>query len=114
MRFALANAMHSALAIAFACALLMTGPIEAAAKMSDPVHGTYETTAPLLQPDDARAGMCDGFDGLAFTFCVALCEASACDQIDDDTCVLLHHGFARATGGLAAPCESDASPAQLL
>ncbi len=91
--------MRSALAIALACGLLITGPFAGA---------TMAASAPLLllEVDDTRAGMCDAFDGLAFTFCVALCEARACDGLasDDRTCALLRRGFARTSDGAAAPC----------
>ncbi len=101
--------MRRALAIVFASAVL--GSINVSA-------------APAAIPDDCeppmsleeRAGMCDAFDGLAFTFCVALCEARACDLLDaDDTrCALLRDGFATASGGVAPPCADTASaPASL-
>jgi hypothetical protein len=69
-----------------------------------------------LQTGDARAGMCDAFDGLAFTFCVALCEARECDLLgaDDNRCMLLRRGFARTSDGGAAPCDVEVSPAQPL
>ena len=55
---------------------------------------------------ETRAGMCGEFSGLAFGFCVALCEARECDlqSIDDDRCAVLRRGFERATGGLEPPC----------
>ena len=58
--------------------------------------------------------MCDPFEGLAFTFCVALCEARACDLLDGDDarCALLRDGFATASGGVAPPC-ADVAPASL-
>jgi hypothetical protein len=53
-----------------------------------------------------RAGMCEHFSGLAFGFCVALCEARECDQqsTGDERCGVLRRGFDRATGGLEPPC----------
>lgn len=69
-------------------------------------------SAPLLGvlPDaaDDRTGMCEAFDGVAFTFCVAICEARICDARapDDQRCALLARGFARVTGGDTAPCTS--------
>lgn len=58
--------------------------------------------------DPERAGMCDAFDGLAFTFCVALCEARECDRqpLDDVRCDALQRGFDRVSDGRAAPCEA--------
>jgi hypothetical protein len=56
--------------------------------------------------DETRAGMCGEFSGLAFGFCVALCEARECDlqSTDDERCAVLRRGFDRATGGLEPPC----------
>jgi len=113
-----ASVMRSALAIAFACGLLIGGPFSA-------VAGTIDERLPFpeaprvphaLRADNARAGMCDAFDGLAFTFCVALCEARDCDLLgaDDGTCTLLRRGFARTSDGAAAPCDADVSSAQSL
>jgi hypothetical protein len=58
--------------------------------------------------DELRAGMCDGFDGLSFVFCVALCEARECDRQDrgDDRCAVLARGFAAASGGMTPPCSA--------
>jgi hypothetical protein len=71
------------------------------------VVATTSTPPPVSSLAD-RAGMCRGFDGLAFTFCVALCEARACDLrgADDPRCLVLQRGFARVTGGRASPCEA--------
>lgn len=71
-------------------------------------------TAPSLAliaaapPDESRAGMCDAFDGLAFTFCVAICEARACDLLtaEDERCAILERGFDRVTEGDVPPCMS--------
>jgi hypothetical protein len=56
--------------------------------------------------DQGRAGMCDAFDGLAFTFCVAICEARMCDLLvsEDERCMILERGFDRVTDGAAPPC----------
>jgi len=102
--------MRSALAIALACGLFIAGPAGAR-------FATAEPAAPVESPpDEGRAGMCDAFDGLAFTFCVALCEARACDlrAPDDDTCMLLRRGFARTSDGAAAPCDGDLASARPL
>ena len=106
--------MRSALAIAFACGLLIGGSFPANAGVP-PLPETARAPSALLV-DDTRAGMCDAFDGLAFTFCVALCEARECDLLDadDHTCTLLRRGFARTADGAAAPCDPDVSPAQSL
>jgi hypothetical protein len=68
------------------------------------------TTGAAFEPgtDDARAGMCAPFDGVAFTFCVALCEARECDRqpLDDERCAVLRGAFDRASGGGPAPCET--------
>lgn len=55
---------------------------------------------------DERAGMCDAFDGVAFTFCVAVCEARECDLATpgDERCATMLRGFARVTGGATPPC----------
>jgi len=52
--------------------------------------------------------MCNAFDGLAFTFCVALCEARECDRqpLDDVRCDALQRGFDRVSDGRTAPCEA--------
>jgi hypothetical protein len=65
----------------------------------------FSTVEPPLGDD--RAGMCDAFDGLAFTFCVALCEARECDRrpIGDERCAILQRGFERVSDGYLAPCE---------
>jgi hypothetical protein len=57
-------------------------------------------------PDETRAGMCADFSGLAFGFCVALCEARQCDlqPPSDERCAVLRRGFERTTGGLEPPC----------
>ena len=102
--------MRSALAIALACGLCI-------AALSTVVAAADEAPVPLLlQPDEARAGMCEAYDGLAFTFCVALCEARQCDLVgaDDGTCALLRRGFARASAGAAAPCVSGPAATQPL
>ena len=84
-----------AVAFAFALALLI------------PLAGSH-----AFEPgtDPARAGMCDDFDGLAFTFCVALCEARECDRqpVDDERCAILQRGFDRASDGRPAPCSQTA------
>jgi hypothetical protein len=107
-----ASAMRSALAIALACVLLIVGAPAARATTG---ASSFVLTP---EPDETRAGLCDAFDGLAFTFCVALCEARVCDRLapDDGTCTLLRRGFARTSDGAAAPCESDgmSAPARAL
>ena len=66
-----------------------------------PAAATVETST-----DETRAGLCEEFSGLAFGFCVALCEARQCDlrPVDDERCAVLRRGFDRATGGVDAPC----------
>jgi hypothetical protein len=61
-------------------------------------------------------GSCDGFDGLAFAFCVAICEARECQRksIHDERCATLRSGFDRVTGGQSAPCETGSSDALTL
>jgi len=56
--------------------------------------------------DETRAGMCKDFRGLAFGFCVALCEARECDRQSpaDQRCAVLRRGFERASGGHQPPC----------
>jgi hypothetical protein len=97
--------MRRALAIVSACtcALLMHPTRSVLAQGAVPEHSSVVAPA----PDDIRAGMCDGFDGPAFTFCVALCEARNCDTRDanDARCTVLRRGFARVTKGASPPCE---------
>jgi len=85
--------MTHKIAIALVFALLLIGKPSAAARLE---AGT----------DEGRAGMCADYSGLAFGFCVALCEARQCDlqSSDDERCSILRSGFDRATGGLAPPC----------
>jgi hypothetical protein len=61
---------------------------------------------PEAGTDDSRAGMCEDFSGLAFGFCVALCEARECDlqSPGDERCAVLRRGFERVTGGHQPPC----------
>jgi hypothetical protein len=89
--------MYRAYAIASALAVVTA--------LVQPANATAEGTLP------GRAGMCRGFDGLAFTFCVALCEARACDlrPSEDARCAILRRGFARVTGGSTPPCAAEAS-----
>lgn len=56
--------------------------------------------------NEPRAGMCEAFSGLAYGFCVALCEARECDlqPAGDERCTVLRRGFDRASGGLQPPC----------
>ncbi len=63
-----------------------------------------------LGTDEARAGMCDDFDGLPFVFCVAMCEARECDRLPpgDERCVTLAKGFATVTNGTLPPCSVPA------
>jgi hypothetical protein len=63
-------------------------------------------SAAALGTDDARAGMCDDFDGLPFVFCVAMCEARECDRMPagDERCDALADGFASVTNGAVPPC----------
>src|SRR5437868_8252595 len=99
--------MRRALAIAFASAVLLSRSAPTPAYAAIPVAEPAESL-------EQRAGMCDPFEGLAFTFCVALCEARACDLLDGDDarCALLRDGFATASGGVAPPC-TDVAPASL-
>ena len=85
--------MAQKLLIAFVLALLLTAK---PAISATPEPGTGET----------RAGMCDEFSGVAFGFCVALCEARECDRqpAGDQRCAVLRRGFDRATGGVQPPC----------
>ncbi len=88
--------MNRALAILFAIFFLSVTGHSAAAE--------YD-----LQLAEARAGSCTSFEGVAFVFCVALCEARACDVRDpaDRRCSVLRRGFSRAAGGQMAPCEGS-------
>jgi hypothetical protein len=99
--------MRRALAIAFACALLMSAAGRTRAE--DARADAALPTCPA--PDDSRAGMCDAFDGLAFTFCVALCEARECDLLDpaDARCTLLRRGFERVSDGAVPPCADGST-----
>lgn len=67
---------------------------------------------PVRGDADDRAGMCDAFDGVAFTFCVAFCEARECDLAapGDERCATMLHGFARVTGGATPPCATTSAP----
>jgi hypothetical protein len=60
----------------------------------------------VASADDDRVGLCAPFEGIAFVFCVALCEARMCDRLDRDDarCGVLRRGFSRTTGE-AAPCD---------
>ena len=104
--------MRRALAIAFASILLLSRALPASALPLADASEPPPSPDDALDDLDARAGMCDRFDGLAFTFCVALCEARACDLLDpdDQRCALLRDGFTRASGGGAPPCD-EATPA---
>jgi hypothetical protein len=84
--------MRRALAILFAWAFLAL-----------PLVPPHAQEIPL---EDDRAGMCDAFEGLSFTFCVALCEARECDLLaaGDTRCALLRRGFERAAAGAVPPC----------
>lgn len=75
-----------------------------------------EVLAPAPELEDDRAGMCDAFEGLAFTFCVAVCEARDCDVLamDDARCAILRRGFGRAAGGAQPPCLEGTAPARAL
>jgi hypothetical protein len=96
-----ASAMPRAFAIVFACALLLAA-LPAHPRASDTAADTLAL----------RAGMCESFDGLAFTFCVALCEARACDQLEagDERCAILQRGFARVAAGARPPCAAQIPP----
>jgi len=99
-----AIAMRRALAIAFASTVLLCRSAPAASTVAIPADEPAESL-------EERAGMCDAYDGLAFTFCVALCEARACDLLDTDDvrCALLRDGFATASGGGTPPCTDAAA-----
>lgn len=86
--------MRRALAILFAVAL---------SRVVEPSLAA----APPLGADGGRAGMCTAFDNLAFTFCVAFCEARECDRlpVTDETCRVIRRGFERVTGGETPPCS---------
>jgi hypothetical protein len=66
-------------------------------------------------PSDDRAGMCDAYEGVSFTFCVAYCEARDCDVLaaDDARCALLRRGFESTTGDTALPCDLAGTAAVL-
>lgn len=68
---------------------------------------TTSATAETRGTDEARAGMCDAYDGLPFVFCVAMCEARECDRLgaSDERCEILAEGFAAVTNGAAPPCS---------
>jgi hypothetical protein len=85
--------MRLALAIALALAF--------ATVAATPIAGASEPGT-----DESRAGMCDGYEGLPFVFCVAMCEARECDRqpAGDERCEILAEGFASVTNGGAAPC----------
>ncbi len=101
-----AIAMRRALAIAFACGFLMGAASPRLSTAND-----FADVPPAPEQEDARAGMCDDFDGPTFTFCVALCEARDCDLLDADDahCLLLRRGFSNVSGGASLPCD-DTSP----
>ena len=67
---------------------------------------------PDAQPP-AEEQVCDdaGLFGSAFGLCVAFCEANDCDaqldQPDDRACSMLRDKYARATGELFFPCETN-------
>jgi len=67
---------------------------------------------PVRGAGDERAGMCDAFDGVAFTFCVAFCEARECDLAapGDERCETILRGFTRVTGGATPPCTTTHAP----
>ena len=67
---------------------------------------------PVRGDADDRAGMCDAFDGVAFTFCVAFCEARECDSapLGDERCEVILRGFTRVTGGATPPCTTMHAP----
>src|SRR5215475_3641233 len=72
----------------------------------------YGDGTPDQQPP-AEEQTCEsaGLFGSAFGLCVAFCEANDCearlDQPDDRACSVLREKYARATGALFFPCESD-------
>ena len=74
----------------------------------------YGNGTPDEQPP-AEEQVCDdaGLLGAAFGLCVAFCEANDCDatldQPDDRACSALRVKYARATGEVFFPCESDNS-----
>jgi len=85
--------MFAKIVLALTVLLLSIAPLSAGAE-------------PETARDDSRAGMCEDFPGLAFAFCVALCEARQCDlqPPDDARCAVLRRGFERASGGRQLPC----------
>ena len=91
-----AGDMNRALAILFAISLLFAATVSTAAD--------YDVALA-----EARAGSCTSFEGAAFVFCVALCEARTCDARDpaDQRCAVLRRGFGRVAGGQAPPCEGS-------
>ena len=92
-RLLFARDMRLALAIGFALALVSAS--------AEP-----KAFAAVVGTDEARAGMCDDFDGLPFVFCVAMCEARECDRLPpgDERCEALADGFASVTNGAMPPC----------
>ena len=67
-------------------------------------------SADAVGTDETRAGMCDGFEGLPFVFCVAMCEARECDRLpaSDERCAVLADGFASVAKGAMLPCPVPA------
>jgi len=63
------------------------------------------------EPKSVGSAICDGYDGLPFAFCVAICEARECHRQPayDKRCATLRSGFGRVTGGQSAPCETGAA-----
>jgi hypothetical protein len=83
-----------------------------AVMMASTPANAYGNGTPDEQPP-AEEQVCDdaGLFGSAFGLCVAFCEANDCDasldQPDDRACSMLREKYARATGELFLPCESD-------
>ena len=71
---------------------------------------TPRAFADTVGTDETRAGMCDGFEGLPFVFCVAMCEARECDRMpsSDERCAVLAQGFASVAKGVNLPCPVPA------
>ena len=89
-------------------AMVLAGAVMLA---STAAHASGSGT-PDEQPP-AQEQVCDdsGLFGAAFGLCVAFCEANDCDaqldQPDDRACSVLREKYARATGELFFPCETN-------
>jgi len=88
--------MDSALVTITALALLLS----AAPRSSSTLPG----------PKENASGICASYQGLAFTFCVALCETRVCERPRaEERCAVLRRGFRRVSGGARLPCPDRAT-----